>query len=180
MAWSKLKTWIREYLTYQDLNAEFDNVYTKLNYLNTERGTILTELNDHQSQINAINTDLSTNKFESDGITAKQATKALNSTLAFGLIYPFSGQSSPWYRFRTPRTLSQIFILCNVVPTSTVTVNLYKNGASVVSFTFTTGTHVYTPTTDKKITFALGDVIYAVVSGGVTNLTALTVELELD
>lgn len=125
----------------------------------------------------SINGKAITDILEPDGITAKQATKTLNASIAFGLSYPYSGQQTPWYSFRVARTLAKIIILCNTVPASTV-ITLYKNGSSIDSFTFTSQTYSYTPS--GTISFAVDDYIYITVTGGVTNLTSLTVELELD
>lgn len=34
---SRLKTWVKEYLTFQDLNAEIDNIYSALNKLDEDK-----------------------------------------------------------------------------------------------------------------------------------------------
>lgn len=98
------------------------------------------------------------------------------SPVTFAMNAPVADYRTVPYMVKNACAISEITILTDVVPTASMTFLLFKNGTQIKSIT-TDAVSLITP--DISVALAVGDVLYAQISGNINGINFATIELNV-
>lgn len=96
------------------------------------------------------------------------------STVSFCFVYPTANQYSPFYKFKSDKTITGIDILAITAPTAAITVNVYRSDGTLVLSQSFTGQNSHF---DVDHDVSTGQLYYAMISGVANSVNLMTVEL---
>jgi hypothetical protein len=96
------------------------------------------------------------------------------SGIAFVMQNPIASQQSAPYMLKTAKTINEVTVLTNTIPTASTVINIFKNGTQVATLNITTPTTIIDIT---DISCIAGDVICCGIGTAVNGITLITIEL---